>query len=1142
MSNDKGLGAPRSSDRRYGVFVGIVKKNDDPQRMGRCSVWIPEMGGDPDTPGNWYTVGYASPFAGASPVRDNRKDGADQDSTQTAYGFWMQPPDLDNHVLVTFANGDIAQGYWFACIFAQNMNHAVPGIPSNVSTDESLTGQGIYPPTVEYNKRSKENPDNPHRPTFEPLHNGLTNQGLYPDAERGRSSSGVRREAPSKVFGYSTPRGSGLLIDDNPENEFIRMRTRSGAQVLVHDTTGFVYINSKDGKSWAEISDEGVSIYSEKSISIRAETDINLRADRDVNIEGERGVFIRGGKAITTESGEFTHMKAGSDIKMAAAAIFQQKSGAAFNVESGATYTAKSAGDFNIESGGSYTGKSSGVLTMDSGGTMNLKAGGQMLRSASAIHDNGPGAASAPSAPSVEVPEVRKQGERINIKPPVGATQAESTTSQLSVAAAQVEQAAPKLAETATAAASAAAAVEVTVAAPEEIDDAGEVVSKPPVTTPVAELPKMYQDTITNNNQKIAAAQGLMTSYEEEMASLLPVAEGDPNYARYRQLLAAHAAATSIKDSATASNTRTQALGAKAQADSDKLSRITQQIGGGSGGSLSGALGGTTGAVGSVSGALGGVTGTVGSLTNQASGIAGRVTQMSGQLGQITAQAQGAANQLTQAASAAVGNALGAFGSALNEAKGSVGSATEALNTAISEGTNGIGGALGKATGQIGGKLGSRLTGAATSAVGSGASKLTGAVSGAVSGAVGKVTGKIDGAIGGVTGQVNNVLGKGLGAVSAAQAQLGTAMGQAQQIGSEIGKMAATAKSASADLDELAASIPGITPDSAAALTAAAAPLAEAATSVASAAAAATVAGGQGLAAASTETTIKTIVNLMPTHEPYPWHVKEGQKSPEAAASTEQERADAVASAAARPGQGTLSEETPVDDPHIEKITTGTGDVFKKASKFIGPAIKIGSKAVRGDVLSAVKEAASVGGVDVGYLMARASKMGFNPATKLSSSGATGLMQIAQGVYKGVVKKYGAELGIGVNDIRKPRANALVGAMIAKENTVYLEEHGLEPSATALSLAHTMGAPIAARFLTNLSREPSAPAFEHTAEDFVRSHRNVFYKSDGTARTLEEVYHTFDTQISGQAQFYREAIAELEVPATVPPITPDMLS
>lgn len=294
------------------IYHAIVKNVDDSQRMGRLDVFIPEFGGEPDDSTRWFTVSYASMFAGASDVESNVTNSIDYTDSQTSYGFWAVPPDINNEVLVVFVGGDGSKGYWFACVYQQNMNHMIPGIASNKSHKEGY--QGILPPVNEYNKKSDESPDNPNRPRFDPLHDHLLKQGLYPDLQRGVSSSSARREAPSKVFGMNTPRSNHFYIDDDEENEHIRIRTRSGVQLLLNETTGYIYMNTRLGNTWLELSDLGVDVYTAGSTSIRSELDINLRAERNINIDAGHDVQISASRNITNQCGVDLSMTAGGSI------------------------------------------------------------------------------------------------------------------------------------------------------------------------------------------------------------------------------------------------------------------------------------------------------------------------------------------------------------------------------------------------------------------------------------------------------------------------------------------------------------------------------------------------------------------------------------------------------------------------------------------------------------------------------------------------------------------------------------------------------------------------------------------------------------------------------------------------------------
>lgn len=305
------------------IYVGIVKDNSDAQRMGRLRVWVPEFGGAPSDEASWITVSYASPFAGVSNPAQlaGPQDGGDEylkmAGTQKSYGWWAIPPDVENHVLVCFASGDLARGFYFACIYQQYMNHMVPGIPLNRSTDDTLN-ETVLPVVCEYNKKDpKIDIKDPKRPVYEPLHNGLTEQGLYADPERGASITGARRmedRTLAPVYGLLTPGGNTINIDEDPQNEFIRLRTKSGVQVLIHETTGYVYMNSKLGNSWMEISDEGINMYSKFDISIRAEGSINMHADGSVATQGG-AVHTRGGNVTTRAEGQLSTESGGNTVR-----------------------------------------------------------------------------------------------------------------------------------------------------------------------------------------------------------------------------------------------------------------------------------------------------------------------------------------------------------------------------------------------------------------------------------------------------------------------------------------------------------------------------------------------------------------------------------------------------------------------------------------------------------------------------------------------------------------------------------------------------------------------------------------------------------------------------------------------------------
>ena len=308
----------------FGVFIGFVKDAADVQKNGRLRVWIPEFGSVPTDDQGWVTVNYCSPFAGATNNQTTSKTDLESfEKTQTSYGMWMIPPDINNQVLVMFAGGDPARGFWIGCVFDQFMNNMVPGMASNIN---SWQYPGKQVPIAEYNKWDKKvtQPDRAFKPYEKTKFKGIGNQGLITDQGRGITTSSARRESPSNVFGILTPGpvvdasaspdnirrkgGSSFIMDDGGGTEYVQLTTKSGAQIRLDESNGFVYLINRDGTAWVQMDQKGnIDIFGATSISMRAQKDINLRADGNVNIEAGQNIFMKAAKDTKTSTTTFTY-------------------------------------------------------------------------------------------------------------------------------------------------------------------------------------------------------------------------------------------------------------------------------------------------------------------------------------------------------------------------------------------------------------------------------------------------------------------------------------------------------------------------------------------------------------------------------------------------------------------------------------------------------------------------------------------------------------------------------------------------------------------------------------------------------------------------------------------------------------------
>lgn len=342
------------------VYSGIVKQNVDPLRLGRLRVWFPDKGGDEDESRNWRWVNYASPFYGTT-KQNERSVTNSFAQTENSYGMWMVPPDVGNTVLCVFVNGDAGRGYWFACVTTTNLSHnMVPAlgrftenvdrenVKSNLVKASLNRSETSYLPTAEFNENSETNVSAAFLtnkfPIHEPQAEILINQGLDTDPVRGAISSSSMRDAPSAVFGISTPGraadgsvtpktrlgGHTFVMDDGDnggQDQVIRLRTAGGHQILMNDSEQVLYIANSAGTAWIEFGNSGsLNMYSKAGFNVRSQGTLNLHSDASVNIQGS-SVNIKSLGSMSLQSSTMK-LRAGSDLTMYSAALAVGSSGA----------------------------------------------------------------------------------------------------------------------------------------------------------------------------------------------------------------------------------------------------------------------------------------------------------------------------------------------------------------------------------------------------------------------------------------------------------------------------------------------------------------------------------------------------------------------------------------------------------------------------------------------------------------------------------------------------------------------------------------------------------------------------------------------------------------------------------------------
>jgi len=183
-------------------------------------------------------------------------------------------------------------------------------------------------------------------------------------------------------------------------------------------------------------------------------------------------------------------------------------------------------------------------------------------------------------------------------------------------------------------------------------------------------------------------------------------------------------------------------------------------------------------------------------------------------------------------------------------------------------------------------------------------------------------------------------------------------------------------------------------------------------------------------------------------------------------------------------------------------------------------------------IVGALQRAATATGADFSYLLGVATReSGLKPAAKAGTSSASGLFQFIEQSWLGMVKQFGAKHGLGSfadsitrsSDGRFHAANpADRSAILALRNdptvAALMEGEYAQASRAALQdslgrnvcggelyMAHFLGDSEACRMIRMAETQPAtnaAAAFPAAAS----ANRPVFYHSDGTAKSVKEVY------------------------------------
>jgi len=426
--------------RDPGPYLAKVVNHLDSKFMGTLEVELLKVSSSGNTTqgtGEIITVKYLSPFYGVTPYAGLTKNEGYK-YTQKSYGMWAVPPDIGTQVLVIFAEGNLSRGYWIGCVQDEYMNFMLPGMASSFYNDTDTTKPHPVGEYNKKNETGAgRNPTKFIKPASLDAITSLSTQGLFDDSIRGTTTSSARREVPSMVFGWSTPGpedrregapratygdpraggtqryynrlgGSTFVMDDGdpsilrtgyasatkaeyvsveedednkgfpdiPHNELVRLRTRTGHQILMHNSEDLIYIGNARGTAWIELTSLGkIDIYSSDSISIRSEMDLNFSADRDINFAAGQNVNMNVGNTLSATVVADTNIITGADTKITTGGQGDIFIGAEAKIFAGGGLDIKVTGDGKLTTSAALDVVSGTTSKLKAGSTLDIKSG-----------------------------------------------------------------------------------------------------------------------------------------------------------------------------------------------------------------------------------------------------------------------------------------------------------------------------------------------------------------------------------------------------------------------------------------------------------------------------------------------------------------------------------------------------------------------------------------------------------------------------------------------------------------------------------------------------------------------------------------------------------------------------------------------
>jgi hypothetical protein len=303
----------KNQEQYYGLTLGIVRDNDDPQQMGRLKVYIPSIDSKYYETKDLPWCFYITPFGGS--IKDFKVGREETEIKHVmTYGIW-QIPKVGAHVIVGFLDGNPQMRFWMGCAYVAEMNRSLPQALNDPGSKELRTeifepipnpdDDDAYEGSVEsekielFDKNLKEAGLGPDDDNFKTR--GWERSVAYPmdntddkPDDDGYAKKPDGDEKDSQIYSITTPGRHFMTMSDVADHCRIRLKTTEGHQIIFDDTNERIYVSTAKGRNWVELDEDGrIFIYAKDEINVRSEDDINIKSEKNINIKAKKKINLQ---------------------------------------------------------------------------------------------------------------------------------------------------------------------------------------------------------------------------------------------------------------------------------------------------------------------------------------------------------------------------------------------------------------------------------------------------------------------------------------------------------------------------------------------------------------------------------------------------------------------------------------------------------------------------------------------------------------------------------------------------------------------------------------------------------------------------------------------------------------------------------